>query len=89
MTEPAAADGKPVRCNYCRARILWLTTPKGARMPVDAQPHERGNVAVDGARCVVLGRTQAAGARAAGRPLHRHHKLTCPHADRWSKPRRP
>lgn len=89
MTAPELVQ--PKRCNYCPALILWLTTGRDHRMPVDAEPHERGNVAIDPdtGRCDVLGRTQAAGARAAGRPLHRHHKLTCPHADRWSKPRRP
>ncbi|HET9892613.1 MAG TPA: hypothetical protein VFQ42_19145 [Mycobacterium sp.] len=76
-------------CPDCGASILWLTTERGARMPVDAEPDgERGNVIRQGDRCSVLGRTQAAGARAAGVALHVHHKLTCPHAARWARDQR-
>lgn len=88
MTAPATEDGTPVACPDCRAPILWLTTPKGNRMPVDAQPHAEGNVVVEGATCAVLGRNQLPGARAAGRPLHRHHRLSCPHADKWARKER-
>lgn len=86
MTTPAV---QPRQCNYCHRSIYWLTTATGARMPVDVRPHAEGNVDIDrhAGRCGVLGPTQAAGARAAGRPLYRHHKLTCPHADQWAKKR--
>lgn len=85
MTRPLAVQ--PTQCNFCRRSIFWLTTPNGQRMPVDVRPHADGNVDIDrhAGTCGVLGRTQAAGARAAGRPLYRHHKLSCPHADRWAK----
>ena len=84
----AAEETKPVACNYYGAAILWLTTGTGKRMPVDARPdRERGNVMVDTkhGRADVLGRGQAAGARADHRPLHLHHRLTCPHASKWAR----
>jgi hypothetical protein len=88
--EPADMQRRP--CNHCQAPILWATTTAGARMPIDADPHPDGNVLVDdaGGHLVagVLGVGQAAGARARGQLLHRHHKLTCPHASRWCGPKR-
>lgn len=90
MTAPRLAKPAPVvpqPCNFCSRPILWLTTGRGKRMPVDALSHLDGNVLVDrqSGTCDVLGRTQAAGARAAHRPLHQHHKLTCPDADEWAR----
>jgi hypothetical protein len=82
------ADSAPTTCNYCRAEILWLTTTNGKRMPVDARPDlERGNVLRQGDRAGVLGKSQAAAARAQGTPLRTHHALTCPYASAWSGPK--
>jgi hypothetical protein len=74
-------------CNFCDGRIIWLLTTNDVRMPVDAEPdHERGNVIRQGDHAGVLGAGPAAGARAAGKALHLHHRLTCPFADRWARP---
>jgi hypothetical protein len=81
-----AATPGTVACPDCAAPILWLTTGTGARMPVDANPDPvRGNVIVDRQYAGVLGHTKAAAARVAGRPLHTHHRVTCPHAAKWAR----
>jgi hypothetical protein len=78
---------QPSPCNFCQRSIFWLTTARGQRMPVDIRPHDEGNVDIDrhAGTCGVLNPTAAAGARKAGRLLYRHHKLSCPHADKWAK----
>lgn len=77
----------PRPCADCGEPILWLRTIHGRRMPVDARPNrKRGNVAVDRRRATVLGRDQAAAARASGRRLHTHHRVSCPYAHRWARP---
>lgn len=90
--EPAALDTQRRPCNHCRAPILWARTTGDRLMPIDADPHPDGNVLVDdaGGHLVagVLSPNQAAGARDRGQLLYRHHKLTCPHADRWCRPDR-
>lgn len=74
----------PTTCNYCGAAILWLRTGTGKLMPVDARPDlERGNVLRHGDRAGVLGKSQAAAARAAGTPLRLHHAVSCPFASAW------
>jgi hypothetical protein len=90
--EPADLDMQRRKCNHCHAPILWARTTGDRLMPIDADPHPDGNVLVDdaGGHLVagVLNPNQAAGARDRGQQLHRHHKLTCPHADRWCRPDR-
>lgn len=76
----------PTTCNYCSAEILWLRTTTGKLMPVDARPDpERGNVLRHGDRGGVLGKNQAAAARAAGTPLRLHHAVSCPFASAWQR----
>jgi hypothetical protein len=90
--EPAELDMQSRPCNHCHAPILWARTTAGRLMPVDAEPHAEGNVLLTSAGrhlvAGVLGANQAAGARDRGQRLHRHHKLTCPHASRWCGPDR-
>lgn len=69
----------------CGARILWLTTDAGKRMPVDADPDpERGNIVRSGRHAGVLGDQGARSARAAGTPLWLHHRASCAKAGQWS-----
>lgn len=72
-------------CTTCDDPILFATTTDGESMPVDAEPHERGNVLLTRQggklKAGVLGPGKAAGARAAGYKLHRSHFATCPHAN--------
>lgn len=81
------------KCEHCKCPIVWVTGPRGGRMPVDAVPHDEGTVLIH--RAVVHGteelyggtvtRLQAQGMRAAGKELHRPHRVSCVHADRWAK----
>lgn len=73
----------PTACNYCAKQIIWLRTRTGAFMPVDAQPAPNGNVLRSGDHAGVLGKNQAAAARAEGAPLHLHHAINCPDASKW------
>lgn len=34
----------PGRCRSCRARVFWAMTGSGRVMPVDADPHEAGDL---------------------------------------------
>lgn len=84
MPPSPPAPPPPEPCNYCTDPIRWLTTRRGARMPVDADPDpDRGNVVVVGGQAGVLDRRRAAAARNRGVPLYLHHAASCPHAHRW------
>ncbi|MEZ5152095.1 hypothetical protein [Rhodococcus zopfii] len=75
------------KCRSCRHQIVWAQTVNGKAMPLDVEPSERGNVAVD----LVFGVLHAGvvsgpdrdSLRAAKRPLYLSHFTTCPHADNW------
>lgn len=75
-------------CEHCDGELLWARTRNDARMPVDRAPSDDGNVLITAAggelHASVFGPRQAAGARAAGKRLHVHHKVTCPYAHRWA-----
>jgi len=36
-------------CKHCGARIRWVSTVRGSPMPIDPEPHPRGNLRVTGA----------------------------------------
>lgn len=74
---------EPQPCNYCHGMIVWLQTRAGRFMPVDEQPTDNGNILRSGGHAGVLGKNQAAAARASGARLHLHHAVTCPHASKW------
>lgn len=72
-------------CSTCGAPIVWARTTLGRRLPVNVAPTPgRGNVllAVQRGELIagMLGRNQAAGARAHGRALHTTHFTDCPGA---------
>lgn len=88
VDRPARTAVGPVSetCNYCDARIRWVTTTRDVRMPLDARPDaDRGNVLVLTSGAGVLNDGQAAAARARGVELYLHHAVTCPFASRWNK----
>lgn len=77
-------------CSGCGAPIAWLETvsPKGIRkaFPANVAPDPRaGNVAVNDGIAVVLTHGQAAGMRAANKPLYTSHFKSCPRADKFRK----
>jgi hypothetical protein len=80
------------RCNFCKQLIVWTTTDKGARMPVDwPAPVTGGNVLLvlddrKGLIATVLGTLAHRRAYSAvGWPLYLHHRLSCPDAERWAR----
>ncbi len=34
-------------CSTCNAPVLWVWTALGKKMPLDAEPNERGNIGLD------------------------------------------
>lgn len=42
-----AHERRIVRCKSCRARIIWFETPRGKKMPVDADTVEPGDTELD------------------------------------------
>ena len=76
------------RGNSCRAHIIWLPTPGGTRIPLDADPDEAGNVLIGrdllGGLCaVVLSDGDAARARDANDELWMPHHASCPNAEEY------
>lgn len=70
------------RCKTCEADITWASTRSGKSMPLDAEPTERGNMAL------VAGKTWVATDedRRLHRPLYTSHFATCPNAAAHRRP---
>ena len=66
-------------CRSCRAWVVWCTTAKGKKMPVDAEPAADGNLVMkeDGTVEVVPVGSQP--------KLHLSHFVTCPDRREWRK----
>ena len=73
-------------CRSCAAPVLWVITQREKRMPVDAEPSDKGNVLLrpDGKGCVLSG-PALDDARTRGDRLHVPHFATCPHWKQWRK----
>jgi hypothetical protein len=71
------------RCRSCSAVIVWALTREGRLMPVDAIPHERGNLRLrrdDASRLHVEVRASD------GQEVrYRPHFATCRDADGWRR----
>jgi hypothetical protein len=65
-------------CRSCQAPLLWATTPKNRRIPLDPVPHPEGNVVVLDGVAVVGGE---------GDTRYRSHFATCPGAGVHRRPR--
>lgn len=88
MTAPAAtADWPTSTCDGCGAPIIWATTVRGEKMPVDAGPAPDGNVVLR----MVGGRPHAEvvsnPARLFGKTARKSHFATCPKAGTFRRPR--
>ena len=75
------------RCSSCGAAVRWVRTLAGKSMPLDAEPHPQGNVALDetGEVATVLGKGSAE--KFAQLPRYRSHFATCPHAASHRRPK--
>ena len=70
-----------VQCNSCRAEIIWIKTPAGKNMPVDATASDSGTVEiVNYPDARIHNKYDAEVARIAGKKLYTSHFATCPNA---------
>lgn len=72
-------------CRSCGAEIRWAKTTGGKPIPVDPEPAENGNLALE----TVRGELMAFPASLFVEPdeLHVSHFATCPNADEHRKPK--
>ena len=87
----AAAEAATEPCNFCKRPIVWAAT-KESRIPLDAKPDTTGNVLVttigDTLTATVLGTASRRSAYVSqGFALYAIHKLSCPKAAEWSRPK--
>lgn len=67
------------RCKTCDAEIIWIVTPSGKSMPVDAKAETLWLLEPDGG--------QGGSARARPVQVRKSHFSTCPQADEHRRPR--
>jgi hypothetical protein len=79
-------------CRSCGAKILWATTEKGRRMPVDFSPNEKGNIFLqhrpEREPLAVYATAEQIAAFEGTLQQHRlftSHFATCPEAKKWRK----
>jgi hypothetical protein len=67
-------------CASCSASIIWIRTPKGKAMPLDATPNPNGNVVIRDGLAVVLTLDELANDPSVGQRRFMPHWATCEHA---------
>jgi hypothetical protein len=72
---------KTSRCSTCSAQVIWARTVHGIPMMVDAQPTERGDLALQPRQSGTPQVWKPTPEQRAGRALYRSHFATCPDAD--------
>lgn len=71
-------------CRSCGAPITWARSVPGARpMPLDPEPNEAGNVALERGRARVLAGDALTVHRSLGLPAYMPHHATCPQGRHW------
>lgn len=94
VTDPITGEAveefvRVARCGKCKQEIIWATTPRGRKMPLDPQPDpDRGLVQLNEAHDQVIRvwpEWRAAALRGGGMTLFNAHFDTCP---KWEKRRR-
>jgi hypothetical protein len=73
-------------CRSCNAPIIWTVTERGKAMPVDAEPAEGGNLAIDWdipGQLRVRSRVVKPHLAFGRKDLHRSHFVLCPDAAKW------
>lgn len=80
-------SGQYGTCRSCEARILWIETERGKKMPLDAEPVEMGNVVLikltDGREVARYLNPANVEIYDDGRPRFTSHFATCPQAAGW------
>ena len=66
------------KCKSCGAEVIWIVTPKGKAMPLDAK----------GENLWLIDGGGAGEANTTARPVQvrKSHFATCPDGDAWRKP---
>jgi hypothetical protein len=79
--------GQPGVCRSCGARIQWVETVAGRRMPLDVGAASDGNVIFSSeGKALVLSQDAAAQARQTGATrFFRSHFATCPDREKWRR----
>ena len=71
------------KCRSCGAAVLWVRTAAGHLQILDAEPNEKGNVAIkDGVAHVMRGDLFE---EMMDGPRYLDHNATCPKAAAWRK----
>lgn len=70
-------------CKSCGARIVWVITAAGKKMPLDDRHHADGNVLVKNGIARVYNDPDHPDLKAKGVVRRRSHFATCPDASRW------
>lgn len=77
------------KCRTCSAQVIWARTVHGVPMMVDAEPSERGDLALQPRKSGTPQAWKPTPEQRPGRVLYRSHFATCPDADAHRhKPRR-
>lgn len=81
---------KATPCKSCGAKVVWVMTEAGKKMPIDPDPSEFGNIYFqkDGT-VLVLTKYSAEGQRRLGKDLFLSHFVTCPNASSHRKAKSP
>ncbi len=74
-----------VPCSSCKAPIIWIKTPKGKSMPLDATPNPAGNVVIRDGLAVVLTLDELANDPSVGQRRFLPHWASCPSAAQHRK----
>lgn len=69
-----------VPCSSCGAALLWIRTPKGKAMPLDATPDPHGNIVIRDGLAVVLKLEEMEQDPSLGQRRFMPHWATCPYA---------
>lgn len=69
-------------CRSCGARITWLETAGGKKIPVDEDPVPDGNIVIVGTMAHFLGKHDVSELALEG-PRYVSHFVTCPQAGEW------
>jgi hypothetical protein len=74
---------KTRECGSCGAKIIWAVTVNDKRMPVDAEPNEKGNIElIDRGFIAAIVHSQPP---LAAETLYTSHFVTCPNAEKHRK----
>lgn len=74
-----------MKCKSCGAQIIWATTVAGKKMPLDAEPHEDGNVVLMPAGAMVLPKETFELGKGICSKRYRSHFATCNNASKHRK----